>query len=368
MFKCKTQLIISFGPIVIVFQRDLWWWSKRQMSSFMQHLSIFQSFNFYNTLGWKCSLKNNCAILAQAQAILAQGLIASAWWVRCTLGVSSFRISSKTRSHAAQRMEHRSGTGRLVATHPRSTSTIRKVADEGSAEVQREGSGNSSSRFSSWSASPWSSAWSTTRGGAFQCKGPRDQIGGGNGSSRRVRPYVRRVARRFEESQSAGSKYVPSQDRIASSKVFIERRREDPHWSRRSFSGSGGIGRQHRQSWNPKSKGWLTRRHDWPPSSWRSPMGLQRLHQQSLPTSRRSWPSCVLVSSSCRGKTPISVLNCNSKVKVAKNGTGNIREIYQVRHSIWHLYTAITVAQRCARDRVRPCFKDCPSHLSGWRH
>ena len=65
---------------------------------------------------------------------------------------------------------------------------------KGSAEVQRQGSGNSSSRFSSWSASPWSSAWSTIRGGAIQCKGPLDEIGGGNGSSRRVRPYVRRVA------------------------------------------------------------------------------------------------------------------------------------------------------------------------------
>ena len=32
----------------------------------------------------------------------------------------------------------------------------------------------------------------------------------------------------------------------------------------------------------------------------------------------------LLVSSSCRGKTPISVLNCNSKVKGAKNGKGNI--------------------------------------------
>ena len=94
--------------------------------------------------------------------------IATAWWVRCTLAVSFFRISGKTLSNAAPIMEHRSGTRRLVATHPRSTSTISKVADERSAEVQREGSGNSSSKFSSLSASPWSSALSTT---TFQCEG-----------------------------------------------------------------------------------------------------------------------------------------------------------------------------------------------------
>ena len=45
LFNCRTQLIIPSGPIMIVFQRDLWWWSRRQISSFIQHLSIFQSFN-----------------------------------------------------------------------------------------------------------------------------------------------------------------------------------------------------------------------------------------------------------------------------------------------------------------------------------
>ena len=33
----------------------------------------------------------------------------------------------------------------------------------------------------------------------------------------------------------------PVADRIASSKVFIERAEEDHHWSRRSFPGSGGF-------------------------------------------------------------------------------------------------------------------------------
>ena len=59
MFNCRT-LIFSFTPIDIVFQRDLWWWTRRQIWSFIQFLSIFQSFNFYNTMGWECSLKNNC--------------------------------------------------------------------------------------------------------------------------------------------------------------------------------------------------------------------------------------------------------------------------------------------------------------------
>ena len=45
-FNCRTRLIISFSPIVIVFQRDLWWWSRRQILSFIQLLSSFQSFNF----------------------------------------------------------------------------------------------------------------------------------------------------------------------------------------------------------------------------------------------------------------------------------------------------------------------------------
>ena len=60
MFNCRSRLIFSFSPIVIVFQRDLWWWSRRQILSFIQLLSSFQSFNFLNTMGWKCSLKNNC--------------------------------------------------------------------------------------------------------------------------------------------------------------------------------------------------------------------------------------------------------------------------------------------------------------------
>ena len=34
MFNCRTRLIISFSPIVIVFQWDLWWWSRRQILSF----------------------------------------------------------------------------------------------------------------------------------------------------------------------------------------------------------------------------------------------------------------------------------------------------------------------------------------------
>ena len=60
MFNCRTRWIISFCPIAIVFQRDLRWWTKRQILSFIQFLSISQSFNSYNAICWKCSLKNNC--------------------------------------------------------------------------------------------------------------------------------------------------------------------------------------------------------------------------------------------------------------------------------------------------------------------
>ena len=59
MFNCKT-LILSFIPIEIVPQRDLRWWTRRQILPFIQFLSISQSFSSYNAIGWKCSLKNNC--------------------------------------------------------------------------------------------------------------------------------------------------------------------------------------------------------------------------------------------------------------------------------------------------------------------
>ena len=60
MFNCRTRLIISFGPIEIVFQRDLWWWSRRHVWFLIQNFSSLQSHNFWNTISWKCSLKNNC--------------------------------------------------------------------------------------------------------------------------------------------------------------------------------------------------------------------------------------------------------------------------------------------------------------------
>ena len=60
LFNCRTRLIIPFGPIVIVFQWDLWWWSRRQVWSFMQNFSSLQSFNFWNAISWKCSLKDDC--------------------------------------------------------------------------------------------------------------------------------------------------------------------------------------------------------------------------------------------------------------------------------------------------------------------
>ena len=60
LFDCRTQLIIPSGPIVIVSQWDLWWWSRIQVWSFIQNFSIFQSFNSYNATCWKCPLKNNC--------------------------------------------------------------------------------------------------------------------------------------------------------------------------------------------------------------------------------------------------------------------------------------------------------------------
>ena len=59
MFNCRT-LIISFTPVKIVLQRDLRWWTRRQVLFFMEFLSISQSFSFHNAICWKCSLKDNC--------------------------------------------------------------------------------------------------------------------------------------------------------------------------------------------------------------------------------------------------------------------------------------------------------------------
>ena len=46
LFNCRSQLIIPFSPIVIVFQWDLWWWSRRQRSSLIQHFSSLQLSTF----------------------------------------------------------------------------------------------------------------------------------------------------------------------------------------------------------------------------------------------------------------------------------------------------------------------------------
>ena len=59
MFNCRA-LILSFIPIEIVPQRDLRWWTKRQILPFIQFFSTFQSFSSHKVICWKCSLKNNC--------------------------------------------------------------------------------------------------------------------------------------------------------------------------------------------------------------------------------------------------------------------------------------------------------------------
>ena len=59
MFNCRT-LILSFIPIEIVPQRDLRWWTRRQILPFIQFFSAFQSFSSHNAICWKCSLKEDC--------------------------------------------------------------------------------------------------------------------------------------------------------------------------------------------------------------------------------------------------------------------------------------------------------------------
>ena len=59
LFNCRTQFIISFGPIVIV-QWDPWWWSRKYVWFSIQNFSSLQFHNFWNTLSWKCSLKDDC--------------------------------------------------------------------------------------------------------------------------------------------------------------------------------------------------------------------------------------------------------------------------------------------------------------------
>ena len=160
-------------------------------------------------------------------------------------------------------------------------------------------------------------------------------------------------------------KCVPSQTGSSRRKCSSNGRRRGSSLVAKRFPGLRRFRRQCRQSCNPKSMGWPTPRLDWHPSSWRSPMGWQRLHQPSLPISRRSWPSCVLVSSICRGKTPISILNCNSKVKVAKNGETSEKLVkFDTR------FGTTTPQSRSRRGlhgaECATVSKDCPSHLSGW--
>ena len=59
MINCRT-LILSFIPIEIVPQRDLRWWTRRQILPFIQFFSTFQSFSSYNAICWKCPLQNDC--------------------------------------------------------------------------------------------------------------------------------------------------------------------------------------------------------------------------------------------------------------------------------------------------------------------
>ena len=73
MFNCRT-LIFSFTPIEIVFQRDLRWWTRRQVWSFIQNFSSFQSHNFWNAISWKCSLKDDCirSCLTECQSLCSR--------------------------------------------------------------------------------------------------------------------------------------------------------------------------------------------------------------------------------------------------------------------------------------------------------
>ena len=60
MFNCRAQLIVPSGPIEIVPQRDLRWWTRRQILPFVQWFSTFQSFSSNNTTWWKYTLKDDC--------------------------------------------------------------------------------------------------------------------------------------------------------------------------------------------------------------------------------------------------------------------------------------------------------------------
>ena len=216
--------------------------------------------------------------------------------------------------------------------------------------------------------------WSTVQvpdGWLQLIRGPRPQsakwpMKGQPKSNVKVRETARRdsqVGQDALKKAKAQAQVRPVADRIASSKVFIERAKK------RILTGREDVSRAQEALTSAQVK-------------------LQS-EEQGLADAEARLASLILEESNGPPPTvPADIaqelaelracvqqlqrentdLNCNSKVKVAKNGKGNIREICQVRHSIWHLHTAITVAQRSARGRVRPYFKDCPSHLSGWRH
>ena len=60
MFNCGAQIIVPSGPIEIVPQRDLRWWTRRQILPLIQCFSAFQSFTSHNATCWKYPLKDDC--------------------------------------------------------------------------------------------------------------------------------------------------------------------------------------------------------------------------------------------------------------------------------------------------------------------
>ena len=131
----------------------------------------------------------------------------------------------------------------------------------------------------------------------------RDQIGGGNGSSWRVRPNVRRVARRLKASEGAGP--GPSgQDRFIEG-VHRIGQEEDCSRSGRSLPCAGGSDDSSGQCAIRRTPGWFV----WQPSSSRSSTGKQCYYCPCVILGK-SWPRCVFRCSNYSGKTQICVLNC----------------------------------------------------------
>ena len=104
-------------------------WSRRQILFFIQLLSSFQSFDFYNTMGWKCSLKNN-----RVRFYLIEHLS----FLDHKINIVSSMLCACIARNVVQRIQHLPGLGdfhfldqQVLSSYQILTSRYQSIADNG---------------------------------------------------------------------------------------------------------------------------------------------------------------------------------------------------------------------------------------------